>query len=299
MLAMPQHPVWRYHLSARGLTFLAGIAPLTQLGPARWAKRSDDPPKEKRRKRFRDCRWPGAGGLSHGSGDSLAQLDLALEAVGEPLAHAQPCSRIAKDIMKESLSIYRAAGICVLMCALCVPASAGQSPVTPARPTPAPAVPGYVIGVDDILTVNFWRDNIAADVVVRPDGRISLPLLNDVQAAGYTPESLARALETAASKFITEPNVAVMVKEIRSRKAFVLGEVGAPGMIQLAANMNLLQAIAMAGGLLEHADKKNIIVIRTDSGKETHLKFNFNDIVDGKSVKQSTLLHPGDTIVVR
>jgi polysaccharide export outer membrane protein len=90
-----------------------------------------------------------------------------------------------------------------------------------------------------------------------------------------------------------------MVKETRSRKVFILGEVATPGMVPLTANMNLLQLIAIAGGLLEHADKKNIVVIRTENGQDTRLKFNYNDVVNGKNVKQNIQLQPGDTVVVR
>jgi polysaccharide export outer membrane protein len=198
--------------------------------------------------------------------------------------------------------VLRAGGAIVLLGVMFSTASGGQAPAASASPSsasPSSSIPGYVIGPDDVLTVTFWRDQISADVVVRPDGRISLPLLNDVQAAGYTPEGLARALEEAASKYITEPNAVVMVKETRSRKVFILGEVGTPGMVPLTANMNLLQLIAMAGGLLEHADKKNIIVIRTENGQEKRIKFNYNDVVNGKNVKQNIQLQPGDTVVVR
>ena len=171
------------------------------------------------------------------------------------------------------------------------------TPATAAAPLVPP--PDYIIGADDVLSVTFWQDQIAAEVVVRPDGRISLPLLNDVPAAGYTPEALARALEAAASKYITEPNAAVLVKEIRSRQVFVVGEVGKPGMVPLVSNINVLQLIAISGGLLEHADKKNIVIIRTVDGKETRLKFNYNDVLDGKNVKQNVRLQPGDVVVVR
>jgi len=196
--------------------------------------------------------------------------------------------------MKEFVS--RAGGISVLICALFSPAFAAQATKTQAD---SPPVTGYVIGADDVLTVTFWRDQISADVVVRPDGRISLPLLNDVQAAGYTPEALARSVEEMASKYINEPSAVVIVKEIRSRKVFVLGEVGTPGMVPLTASMNLLQLIAIAGGLLEHANEKNIIVIRTENGQEKRLKFNYKDVVNGKNVKQNIQLQPGDTVVVR
>ena len=140
---------------------------------------------------------------------------------------------------------------------------------SPSAPTP----PEYVIAIDDVLTVAFWQDQITAtEVVVRPDGKISLPLLNDVQAAGFTPQQLAAALEQAASKYITEPDATVIVKEIRSRKVFVLGEVEAPGMVPLVGDMTVLQLIAVGGGLLEYADKSNIVIIRTENGTRTTLQ---------------------------
>jgi len=162
-----------------------------------------------------------------------------------------------------------------------------------------PTAPEYVIAIDDVLTVAFWQEQIGAtDVIVRPDGKISLPLLNDVQAAGYTPQQLATALEQAASKYITEPDATVIVKEIRSRKVFVVGEVGTPGMVPLSGEMTVLQLIAMSGGLLEYADKKNIVIIRTENGHEQRLKFNYSDVVGGKNVQQNVFLQPGDTVVV-
>ena len=226
----------------------------------------------------------------------------------------------SRDIMRYRFrNIWIAGSVC--LAALAAPAAAQECQVFvaargvaayPCAPEPAaPAAaaeaaagvpappPDYVIGPDDTLNVSFWRDQISADVVVRPDGRISLPLLNDVPAAGYTPEQLGRALEAAAAKYITEPNASVIVKEIRSRRVYVLGEVGAPGMVSLTGNMNVLQLISMVGGLLEHADRKNIVIIRTESGKETRLKFNYNDVVKGKNVAQNVLLRPGDTVIVR
>jgi polysaccharide export outer membrane protein len=161
-----------------------------------------------------------------------------------------------------------------------------------------PSPPEYVIGLDDVLTIAFWQDQAPVDVVVRPDGKISVPLLNDVKAAGFTPEQLGAVLEEAAARFITEPNVTVMVKEVRSRKVFVLGEIGTPGMIPLVGDMTVLQLIAVSGGLLEFADKKNIVIIRAEDGQEQRLKFNYNDVINGKNVQQNIFLQPGDTIVV-
>src|ERR1044071_8789001 len=124
---------------------------------------------------------------------------------------------------------------CVHAIALCAGLGAVGCGAKTANVVVRPTPPEYVIAVDDVLTVAFWQEQIGAtDVIVRPDGKISLPLLNDVQAAGFTPQQLASTLEQAASKYITEPDATVIVKEIRSRKVFVVGEVGTPGMLPLS-----------------------------------------------------------------
>ena len=168
---------------------------------------------------------------------------------------------------------------------------------------PAPVAvsvpPGYVIGADDLLSVRFWADTqLSAEVVVRPDGKISLPLLDDVQAAGLTPEELNAALEKAASKYIAEPDATVIVREVRSRKVYVLGQVARPNQVPLNTDMNVLQVLTSVGGLLEYADKDNIVIIRVENGREQRFKFNYNDVVKGKNVQQNILLKPGDTVVV-
>jgi polysaccharide export outer membrane protein len=183
-------------------------------------------------------------------------------------------------------------------------ASPPQAPQPPTNLTISPAVqtlpPGYVVGVEDVLSIVFWRErDMSADVVVRPDGKISLPLLDDIQAAGYTPEQLSVVLETAAAKFVSQPNATVVVREIHSRKVYVVGQVTRPGTFPLAGDMNVLQAIAMAGGLLDYADKGDIAIVRLENGRERRLKFNYNDVVKGKNVAQNVVLKPGDTIVVR
>jgi polysaccharide export outer membrane protein len=158
---------------------------------------------------------------------------------------------------------------------------------------------GYVIGADDLLSIRFWADaQLSADVVVRPDGKISVPLLNDVQAAGLTPEQLNTALEQAASKFIAEPDATVIVREVRSRKVYVLGQVARPNQVPLNSEMNVLQVLTAVGGLLEYADKSNIVILRVENGRERRFKFNYHDVVKGKNVQQNILLQPGDTVVV-
>jgi polysaccharide export outer membrane protein len=164
----------------------------------------------------------------------------------------------------------------------------------------APALPpGYVIGAEDVLSIVFWKDaDMSAQVVVRPDGKISLPLLNDIQVAGSTPEQLRAQLIQAASKYVEGPNATVVVKEVHSRKVFITGNVVKPGTFPLAGEMNVVQLIALAGGLQEYADAKNIVVMRTDGGPAQYLKFNYKDVIKQKNVQQNVSLKPGDTVVV-
>ena len=165
--------------------------------------------------------------------------------------------------------------------------------------TAAPPPPDYVIGPDDVLTVVIWREkDLSGDVTVRPDGKISLPLLNDVTASGLTPDELRRQLTKAASKFVAEPTVTVVVKQINSRKVFITGQVSRPGPYPLAGPTTVLQLIAMAGGVLEYADKENIVVMRTEKGRTMTFRFNFKDVMKLRNIRQNIELKPGDTVIV-
>lgn len=182
------------------------------------------------------------------------------------------------------------------------PAAPGAQPAAsngvPKSPVNVPA--DYVIGAEDMLSVVFWRDKeLSADVVVRPDGKISLPLLNDISAVGLTPEQLAAALMKAASKYIEDPTASVIVKEIRSRKVFIIGQVAKPGPYPLTSDMTVLQLIAIAGDLLEYADSKNVVITRMENGKERRFRFNYKDVLKGKNLEQNILLKPNDTVIVR
>jgi polysaccharide export outer membrane protein len=175
-----------------------------------------------------------------------------------------------------------------------VPAAASAMPETPLPKD-------YVIGVDDILTVSFWREpDLSGDVVVRPDGKITLSVFNDMQAAGLTPEQLrVRLTETARAKNVLEaPNVTVKVKEIKSRLVSVVGEVNKQGPVPILGPMTVLHLLSLAGGPTEFANKKNILIIRQESGKQLTFKFNYSDVSKGKNLQQNILLKPGDTVVV-
>jgi len=181
------------------------------------------------------------------------------------------------------------------------PARPGQKPATPpATPVPAPPPPpGYVIGPDDVLGVVFRYDrDMTADVTVRPDGMISLPMLNDIQAAGLTPEELRNRVTERAKQFISDPAVTVIVRTINSRKVFITGEVTRPGPYALTAPTTVIQLIAMAGGLTEFANKGKITIMRMENGRPVSYPFNYKDVMNRKNLKQNIELKPGDTVIV-
>jgi polysaccharide biosynthesis/export protein len=185
------------------------------------------------------------------------------------------------------------------------PAATAQSaPATAAaaaapRPTDPVLPPGYVIGTDDVLSIVYWKDkDMSADAKVRPDGRIALPLINEVHAAGLTPEQLHKKLTEESKKYMEDANITVVVREINSRKAFITGEVNKPGPYPLTAPTTVMQLISMAGGLREYADAKKIMIMRSENGRQISLSFNYKDVASGKKLEQNIELKPGDTVVV-
>ena len=174
-------------------------------------------------------------------------------------------------------------------------AGAAAAPVAGAVPVPA----DYVIGPEDVLGVVYWRDkDMTGDVAVRPDGKISLPLLNDVQAAGMTPAQLRDKLVDASKQYFEDPSITVVVKQMNSRKVFITGEVGKPGPYPLAGPTTVLQLISIAGGLRDYADSKKILIVRNENGKQTSFLFNYKDVVSRKNLRQNIELKPGDTVIV-
>ena len=133
---------------------------------------------------------------------------------------------------------------------------------------------------------------------MRPDGKVSLPLLNDVQAAGLTAMELANVITEGLKKFMNSPQVTVGVSEINSRRVYVTGEVARPGAFPLLPNMTVLQALTSSGGFTQFARIKNIYVLRTEGGKQVKHTFNYKDVVSGKRPEDNIVLQPGDTIVV-
>jgi len=173
-------------------------------------------------------------------------------------------------------------------------ASQSKEPPSPA----SVAGPDYVIGADDNLHISVWKEpELTNTLPVRPDGKISMPLLDDVQAAGLTPMQLATSLTEKLKKYLADPRVTVVVTQMNSQRVYVLGEVLHTGAMPLLPNMTVLQALATAG-FTQFANTKGIYILRTNNGKQQKLPFNYKQVVKGDDMAQNVSLKPGDTIVV-
>jgi polysaccharide biosynthesis/export protein len=173
----------------------------------------------------------------------------------------------------------------------------------PAQQTPVASVAAnddtYVIGPEDVLNVNVWKEaEVSGSVPVRPDGKISLPLLNDIQAAGSTPMQLTNQITEKLKRFLTDPHVTATVTAVNSRRVYIIGEVARPGAFPLQPNMTVLQALTSAGGPSPYAKTTKIYMLRTENGVQTKVAFNYKEVVKGRSTEQNVTLKPGDTIVV-
>lgn len=158
----------------------------------------------------------------------------------------------------------------------------------------------FVIGNGDVLDIKVWKETEVSHVVpVRSDGRISLPLVGEVQAGGRTPKQLETDISTKLKDYVSEPEVTVIVQEIKSQKFNVLGMVMKPGSYVLTNSTTVLDAIAMAGGFRDFAKKKDVYVLRRAAdGSQTRLPFNYKDVVKGHKSTQNIALQSNDTIVV-
>ena len=178
----------------------------------------------------------------------------------------------------------------------------GSTKEKDATPAPSPpmtvAAPSYLIGPDDVLLISVWKEpDLTTTLPVRPDGNISLPLLNDVQAAGLSPMQLATSITEKLKKFVSDPRVTVVVTQINSQKVHVTGEVQHTGALQLLPNMTVLQALADAG-FTQFANTKGIYVLRAENGKQQKIPINYKHLVKGQAIEQNIILKAGDTIVV-
>jgi polysaccharide export outer membrane protein len=175
-----------------------------------------------------------------------------------------------------------------------------QVPTSTAAAQAAPALPeDYVIGPEDVIGVVFWRDtDMSGDLTVRPDGMITLPLIGDINAAGLKPDALKARIQAAAGKYVTDPNVTIIVRQLNSRKVFITGQVATPGAYPLTGPRTVMQLIALAGGLSEYADADNVTIMRQEQGRTLSFKFNYRDVSKGRKLEQNIQLAPGDTVVV-
>ena len=189
------------------------------------------------------------------------------------------------------------------------PAAQQAAPAAQQAPAPEaakPAPPGtakaavdndtYILGAEDVIIVRVWREqDLSGPHTIRPDGKITMPLIKEIQAAGLTPNKVAESITTALSKFVNSPDVAVSVEEVRSRRYFVDGEINRPGAYPLATPTTIFEAITLAGGFREFANKKHILVLRGDK----RIKFNWNEVLKGSNLSQNINLENGDRIMVQ
>jgi len=164
--------------------------------------------------------------------------------------------------------------------------------------TPAIADQAYKIGPQDVVQIDVWKEpEITRTIPVRPDGKISLPLLNDVQAAGLTAMELANSIRGGLTKYLTNPQVTVTVTQINSLRVFLTGEVTKPGAITLLPNMTALQAVATTG-FTQFARLNGIYILRLENGRQVKYPFHYKDVVKGRKAEENILLKPGDVIVI-
>ena len=176
-------------------------------------------------------------------------------------------------------------------------ASPAELPNEPkAAPPSAPVDPkAYIIGAEDLISIRVWREpENSGQFVVRPDGKISVPLVGEIQAAGLTPEKLSLSIAESLQKVMVHPEVTVGVEKVNSKKYYIQGEVNRPGSYPLVIDTTILEALVNAGGFRDFANTKKIVVLR---GTE-RIKFNYNQVTKGKNMEQNVLLKPGDQIIV-
>lgn len=175
-------------------------------------------------------------------------------------------------------------------------------PATPdaTPPRSADVQPGsFVIGTEDILNINVWKEpEVSRILPVRPDGMITLPLIGEIKATGQTPVQLQEAITTELKKYMSDPQVTVIVAEVHSLTFNVVGQVNKPGYYPLTRRMTVLDAIALSGGFQPFAKQKKIYVLRASNGKQVRLPFNYKDVIKGKRPDENIELKPRDTVVV-
>jgi polysaccharide biosynthesis/export protein len=213
-------------------------------------------------------------------------LPLGLTLLVAPALRGQDPDASAQKVKKDASLVVTTAD------------SSSSSAASPAK-TPPRIDAGYKIGPQDVLRIDVWKEpDLTRQVSVRPDGKISLPLLDDVQAAGLTPLELRNFLREGLKEYITDPQVTVTVSEINSRRIFVTGEVSRSGTFALLPNMTVLQALSSCGGFTQFANTKKIYLLRMDGAKQLKIPVNYKELIKGRKPEINILLQDGDTIVV-
>jgi len=159
--------------------------------------------------------------------------------------------------------------------------------------------PEFLLGPEDVLEISVWKDEaLTKHVVVRPDGKISFPLIGDMVAQGRTVEALRQAVENKIREYVPDAPVTVLLVQLGSPKVYVVGKVGKPGVYVMGQKLTVLQLLAVAGGMTPFSDTDDILIIRTEDGKSKTIKFDYKRVAGGKDLEQNVVLQPGDTIVV-
>jgi polysaccharide export outer membrane protein len=204
--------------------------------------------------------------------------------------------RVGENIMATRTTT---SWIGLTICSLSIAFVWGSAPALAQWSRPDPSSEAFSIGPEDVLDISVWGDEGLARVVpVRPDGKISLPLVNDVQAAGLTPMQLRDVLVTRLSEFVNRPQVSVIVREVHSFKVSVLGEVRTPGRYELKSRATVLDVLAQAGGFGDFASRSRIFILRTDGESLKRILFDYKEFVSAEGSRPNFYLHPGDTVVV-
>jgi len=181
----------------------------------------------------------------------------------------------------------------------CYVTSAGVLSAQSSEPQKSVITDLYIIQPNDVLSIFVWKEpNLSGKVTVRPDGRISFPLVQDMEAAGLNPGQLKNKIEQSLREYIEVPNVTVIIEAIQSYKIYVTGKVGKPGAIMSEKPISVLQAISMAGGFLEFANQSETVIIRNTGEGTTLYKFNYPEVIKGRNFSQNMLLRSGDVVVV-
>jgi polysaccharide biosynthesis/export protein len=199
------------------------------------------------------------------------------------------------DLKKTLFCLYILFSVCIT-----AEAQSSKESLTVTSTDAKPTGPAYTIGLEDILSVNVWKepDLSLKEVVVRPDGKISLPLLNEIQAQGLTTRQLQDKIAEKLREFVANPNVTVIVVKIVSQSVSVVGQVNRPGSFPIGAPITVIELLARAGGLTDYAKSKEIRVIRTENGQTLQFPVNYKDIIKGKNLNQNIMLRAGDVVLV-